>query len=79
MGGGRVSVAPVGVVWIGQVERSWLRRDWAQERAVEARVAFRFEGLVGGLVVLAEVVVLVLANGRNGFVSMRRRLPRAKA
>ena len=33
--------APVGVEWIGQLTRSWLRRDWAQDRAVVARVWFR--------------------------------------
>ena len=59
----------MGVVWMGQVVRSWLRRDWAQERAVDVRVAFRVEGLV--------VLVVVADDGGNGFVSRRRRLPRS--
>lgn len=41
MEGGRVRMAPVGVELIGQLTRSWLRTDWAQDRAVAVKVWFR--------------------------------------
>lgn len=40
MGGGRVMRTPVSLwVVMGQVVRSWLMSDWAQSRAVEARIS----------------------------------------
>ncbi len=57
MGGGRVRWTPpvVGEEVTGQVVRSWLMRDWAQSRAVEARRASRGWGGEGGGVVAEEV------------------------
>ena len=39
IGGGRVKETEEGVVWMGQVRRSCEMRDWAQVRAVRARVS----------------------------------------
>jgi hypothetical protein len=50
---------------MGQVVRSWLRRDWAPSRAVVFRIAFWVEGVV-------DVVC-----GR-GLGSLARRWPRSK-
>ena len=77
MGGGRVSVAPVGVERMGQVDSSWLTRDCAQSRAVAARVLFKASEVE--VKVDVDVDVDVEVDERNGFVSRRRRLPRSKA
>ena len=60
--------APVGVEWMGQLTRSWLSMDWAQDRAVVAKVRLR----------LAEEDEVKEEEGGRGFTSRTRRLPRSK-